>query len=512
MQFYKDRYDVIVIGGALAGLASALMLADKGRDVLVLERHNLPGGLATSFVRGEFEFEATLHEMMSIGPAGQRLKVGKFLDDMGVKIDWLQVPEAYRLVMPNKGIDVTLHYGFERVAREVDAAVPGTYRKVLELLNLCQRVYDSVNELSVRPVSKPVMLLRHGDFVKTAGYSAREVLATFDLPEKAVDILSAYWIYVGNTLNDLPFTVYAVLMADYLSVGSYVPRRFSHEMSLAMAQRAEELGVQIEYRQQVEKILVRDGAVVGVRTARGDEIRGDYVISGAYPNAVYANMIDPPEAVPEKAFRMLNARRLSVTSCSVEMILDGTPESLGIRDYSIFSGSSMDPGKIWPNMNTRGPYDYLTAICLNLANPGCVPEGYTQLSITTLPKAEPWFDVKPEEYNDAKRAFARQMIEAYCKIYGVNLFDHIVEIEIIAPMTIAHYAGSWNGQIYGYMHSQDDNIVARLQTAAEEKFIRGLEFAGAHAISGNGMGPAITNGRKAAKNVLDDMVEKEAAR
>ena len=33
MKFYKDHYDVIVIGGALAGLSSALMLADKGLDV-----------------------------------------------------------------------------------------------------------------------------------------------------------------------------------------------------------------------------------------------------------------------------------------------------------------------------------------------------------------------------------------------------------------------------------------------------------------------------------------------
>ena len=29
MKFYKDHYDVIMIGGALAGLSSALMLADK---------------------------------------------------------------------------------------------------------------------------------------------------------------------------------------------------------------------------------------------------------------------------------------------------------------------------------------------------------------------------------------------------------------------------------------------------------------------------------------------------
>ena len=122
MKFYKDHYDVIVIGGGLSGLSSALMLADKGKDVLMLERHNLPGGLATSFVRGGVEIEATLHEMMSIGDPGKRLKIGQFLEDMGVNVDWLDVPEAYHLSVP--GIEKTMHPGCERFAKEADEVCP----------------------------------------------------------------------------------------------------------------------------------------------------------------------------------------------------------------------------------------------------------------------------------------------------------------------------------------------------------------------------------------------------
>ena len=516
MSYFKDHYDVIIIGGALAGMSAALQLQAKGvKDILILEKHNLPGGLATDFVRNGFEIEATLHEMMSIGTKDNRLKVGKFFDDMGVNIDWLHVPECYRVVLPNSGIDATLHEGYETVAREIDAKVPGTYEKVHELMLLCRRVYDSMNILSVTPMSKVQMLLKHPDFVKTVGYSATEVINTFDLPKKAVEMLTPYWIYVGNRMDDLPFTIYAFLMADYFT-GSYVCRGYSHEMSMKMQAKVEENGAQFELRQEVTKILVKNGKAVGVRTARGDEISCDYVVSAAYPNKVYTRMIEPASEVPEGALKMVNGRALSVCPVSIIMVLEGRPEELGITNYSTFSGDTMDTNEIWENYkNLSEPYNYITTICLNYANPNCVPEGYTQLSITALPLNDPFAEVTEESYFDLKRRLANEMIEKYLRHTGVPDFrDRIVEIEVETPMTVAHYVGAWKGSIYGYSHSLSDHAVARLQMKEDDKFIEGLEFAGAHGMSGDGMGPQITNGRAAAKAIREDKErkEKEAAK
>ena len=317
---------------------------------------------------------------------------------------------------------------------------------------------------------------------------------------------------IGEPMDNLPFTIYAYCMADYFA-GSYVPRHRSHEMSMRMQQKVEENGAQFELRQEVEKILVKDGKVRGVRTKRGDEIACDYVICGAYPNRVYTQMIEPLSEVPAGAIRFVNGNRLSVCPVSVMLILEGTPEENGITNYNTFSGDTMDTNAIWRNnCNLTEPYNFLTTVCLNYANPDCVPAGYTHLSITNLVPVDPFLGVKEEEYYDLKRRLANEMMEQYIKIGGVDFRGRIAEIEVSTPMTISHYVGAWKGSIYGYSHSMDNHVVAKKTMMAEDHFIDGLEFAGAHAVAGDGQGPQITNGRAAAKAVLDAMAAKEAAK
>ena len=65
-----QKYDAIVVGAGNGGLSTACTLAKAGKKVLLIEQHNLPGGVASSFRRGRFEFETALHELAAIGKPG----------------------------------------------------------------------------------------------------------------------------------------------------------------------------------------------------------------------------------------------------------------------------------------------------------------------------------------------------------------------------------------------------------------------------------------------------------
>ena len=62
------KYDIVVVGAGNSGMSAALQCQLAGKKTLLIEKHNVPGGAATSFVRGRFEIEPSLHELCDFGP------------------------------------------------------------------------------------------------------------------------------------------------------------------------------------------------------------------------------------------------------------------------------------------------------------------------------------------------------------------------------------------------------------------------------------------------------------
>lgn len=512
-KFFADHYDAVCIGASLATLSSAIELAKLGRSVLVLEQHNLPGGCAQSYVRGSVEIEAALHEMMSVGSASCPQYVRKYLESNGVFVDWLRIPYCYRYVSPR--VDCAIRAGtdgdYSAPIEDIVSAVHGDDKlrqSLTRFFAVCDSLYHSGAELLYHPTNKVAMMLHHEDYVTTIGYTAQEIFDSFGFSPLVQEILGAYWPYMGSPLNELPFTMYGTILGGYIGYGPYLPRNTSFEMSVKLAEAARGKGVQIEYGQRVDKILVEQNRVKGVRLLGGETILCDAVVSGAYPNAVYSRMVEPSLAAPKNAHKMVNSLPLGITCFSVAVLLDRPAEELGIKDYCVFVSNASSEETFeaekrdvaWPN---------LTITCPNLLIPDASPKGTCLYNMVCLPSASCFSPRNEEEYQEFKSRHAKEFLQSESKRLGVNLFDHILEISVETPVTIAHYCGSPFGCIYGYRHTMDNHPVARTLDRESSYFINGLVFAGAHQICGDGMAPAFDNGRIA---VLDLLLQEKARR
>jgi phytoene dehydrogenase-like protein len=512
-QQLKGAYDCVVVGAGNGGLGAAAQLAAKGVKVLLLEQHTVPGGFATSFVRGRFEFEASLHAFCDIGSPTAKGSAREYLEDeLGVHLDWVEIPEAFRLILtdPGQDLDVTMPYGVQNFINAIAEAVPGSKESVTKYVNLCREVVEAITYLgqSRGNPDRKVLTSQYANFLKTCPYSADQVAEALKIPEKARKILHAEWVYLGPPTSRVNFTVYGAMLYKFLTTSAYIPRQRSHEFSLALDARIRELGGDVAYNTKVEEILVKDGKIVGVVTSKGDRIETGHVISNASPTLVYNHLIRPRTAVPEIAFRECNARVKGVSGLVVYLGLDATPEELGLNEYSYFIFANMDTDEMYDSFKSLEAPKMQAALCLNNALPDCSPPGTSIVSLTTLYRPEVWQHVKPQDYVRLKTRIARDLITSFEQATGAPLRAHIEELEVATPQTYARYTGAYNGIIYGYEPESWDSLIPRMMMMQDDKHFDGLEFCGGNAFRCHGYSSSLMSGQTTALLTLRDLIEK----
>ncbi|MBQ3131289.1 MAG: NAD(P)-binding protein, partial [Clostridia bacterium] len=331
-----NKYDVIVVGAGNGGLAAAANTAKAGLKTLLLEKHNLPGGCATSFRRGRFEFEPSLHELCSVGTAEKPNTVYKVLYDLGAKINWEYEHDIFRVINKAGKSDLVLKAGIEDFCQSVDDAVPGCKENVRAFLALKPKI-DAAIAYIYEMKGKPkglTMLLKHTDFMRVAGHSVEQVMTALGIPKAAQDIINTYWGYLGVPTDELNAMHFLNMVHDYVVDGAAMPRHRSHELSLALVDVIVKNGGEVRFNSEVTKFLYHeDGSVAGV-VANGEELYSKEVISNVIPNNVF-NMSDP-SVIPEQNLKLANARDFGISVATIYLGLDCTAEELGLKDYTVF--------------------------------------------------------------------------------------------------------------------------------------------------------------------------------
>jgi len=505
----KNSYDTIVVGAGLGGLGAAFECVRKGMKVLLLEQHNLPGGYATSFTRGRFEFEPSLHEMPEMRSIKAATGVIRYLlDDAKLDIDFVQIPDAYRVILTEKEVDVRIPFGIDNFIDTIEKNVPGSRSSVSSYMELCREVQDAFRYLNDNKddLSYSRVLKEHGNFIRTGGASAADVAEALKIPAEVLDLLYPYWCYLGVPAERMSFSIWASLLDSYISSGAVIPRLRSHEISSAFIQKFQELGGEFRMNSRVEKIIAEDGAVTAVEIAGGERLSASNIICNTSPTTVFNNLIHPKTEVPPAAYRNIRSRKYGFSLVVVYLGLDKSPSELGLEDYSYFIAPHMDTSRLYESLYELGTKEIMQAsVCLNAADPHCSPPGTTILALTAGYRAEAWEELSEQEYFTWKEKIAELMIDQFEAATGADLKNNIEEIEIATPQTFARYTDSYNGIVYGYEPEPWDGIVPRALHLKEENYLKGLHFCGGFSYRCHGYGSSIMSGKAAAGEVYNEM-------
>ncbi len=500
------KYDYIVVGSGCAGLAAALELAYNGKKTLLIEQHNIPGGCATGFVRGRFEFEPSLHELCSLGSEEKPGNVRELMNRYGVKVKWNKVDDCFRIISTYSDgtpMDVTMPTGRQAFIDKLEYYVPGCRESVENMFRLFDEVSDGIDYVSGPKYSLVKLMLKYTDMLKVGAYDSMSVFKNLNLPQKVIDILSTYWSYLGVDMENLSFLHYTSMVKSYIELAAYIPTHTSHEISVAMVERFREMGGDVLFNCRAEEFIFSGTKCTGVKTTLGD-FSADCVLANINPDLIYGNMMDK-KLIPEREKKLSAARdrKLGARMFTCYLGLNKTAEELGIKDYSIFLPGTCDSVKEYESLKKIDTNNYSIFLCYNIANPEASPEGTCMCSFTTMfTSAEDWNNVDEKDYYRVKTKLAEKFLDILKEKTGLDLAPYIEEISIASPMTFARYLGVPEGSVYGYETAGWDDIFSRTMSMEQDYVIDGLIPIGTSGIRGDGYSSSYICGQLLAQTAL----------
>jgi len=489
-------YDVIIVGAGHAGLGCAAALADSGLKPLVIEQHNLPGGLATSFVRGRFEFEPSMH-LIPYGSEEKPSVYRKFWTErLNMSESFMPIPDSFYIAYTDDdGVDQS-HYiptPIPKFIEKIEEILPGSNVHLANYFNICKNLAQGLGYFASGKMDPDVLNHDYPVFVEYQGLTVDEAYEKMAMPQKIRDFLDVYWFYFGLGNAHMPSTISAMCLLTMNSETAYMPKHRSHGITAELEKVIREKGGDIWLNTKVEKILVENKKAIGVELENGQKLYSQHIVSNANPDTTYRKLISPKSDVPKEALKLYNSKKMGPSYFVVYLGLDVPYTEIGILDYHHFLSESFDTNLMFDaTFELKAPMSQ-GSLCYNVAIPDFSPEGTCVIGISALIQGEAFKNVKQSDYQKTKEKIADQLIHNFEKRTGFQIRDHIEEIEIATPITFAHYCDLYQGAVLSYEYT--DLPLLRAITEPQEQFFDNLTLVGAFTSEGVGYKNSIKGGK-----------------
>lgn len=423
-----QHFDAVIIGCGMAGLAAGIRLAMYDRRVLILERHNAPGGLNSFYFTEGRKFDVGLHAVTNWVPPGIKgTPLVKLLRQLRIPREAFGLCPQFGSRIAFPGVDLRFTNDVSVFESEVARAFPAEIDRFNRLRKTVLE-YDEF-DLGARAVS------------------AREVVAEHLKDPLLAEMLFCPLMYYGSAReNDMDWDQFVIMWKALFEEGFARPFEGVRRVIRTLLDRYREVGGQRRMKCGVRSIRVENGAATHLQLDDGSEISADDVISTVGVVETLRLCSDQPADVAAD-----NVGRLSFVETIT--MLDCQPSDLGWDDTIVF----FNDHEKFEYGRPRSEVDPRSGVI-------CFPNNYQysdgeQLEegvfrVTAMADYDAWSTFSDDEYAARKSLWyetlqtsAQRFLPPMAK--GESLSSRAVYHDMFTPRTVKKFTGHLAGAIYG---------------------------------------------------------------
>jgi len=481
---------VAVIGAGIAGLSAACHLVGRGHEVVLLERHDAPGGRGLRVRQDGFTFDTGPTVMTMPDLVDDALRAaGSSLREL---LPMRRLDPAYRARFAD-GSEIMVRHGVEAMREEiartcgsVDAAafedfviwLRGLYR--LEMPHFIDANFDSPLDLLSSPLAA-ARLVRMGGF-RRLGPSIR----SWFKDERLHRLFSFQALYAGLPPEEA-LAIYAVITYMDSIEGVWFPEGGMDAVPAALATAASKAGADLRFGATVDRLLLdREGRIAGVALQDGEKIRADAVVCTLDLPVAYDHLL--PQLKPP---RVVRRGTYSPSAVVWHVGAKGAPAE-GTSHHNIHFGQDwngafdalMKDGTFMPDPSR------LVSVP-TLSDPSLAPDGDSTLYVL-----EPVPNLSGRIDWSREREPMRERLLAFLETNGYP--TDIVSERLVTPIEWRDM-GMREGTPFALAHTFLQT--GPFRPSNRERRVPGLMFAGSGTVPGVGVPMVLISGKLAADRV-----------
>ncbi len=504
----NTNYDIVVIGAGNAGLVAALKASKEGKKVLLVDNNSIPGGFATSTLKGQFEFENSLHKLSGMGTEDNKGEIRKIFDEFEIneKIEWIKLTESYKLIkVSNNKEEYLIPQGVDNFIKKMEDYIPGSKDKLSEFFELAREIYNAINYIyNNSDIDYDYLKKTYPNFVNTSSYTLETVLKKLKLPLLLEQIITSYWINFGTSKMNLNSAHYISEFYKFIEQGCVIPKNRSFEISSTLEKLIRDSGADTWFNEEIIKINVENNQVKSIITKTGKTIYTNHLICNLSHNNICGKLIDY-NSIPSDMVKLTNTRQLSLRAFNLSLGLNKSANELDIKHYMYYIYNSLDSNTELENLKKIDNYTMIVT-CLNVLNPEASKEGTCILNATLYYSGDCYDKIFNEtNYIKLEEKIQNKIIDHIESSLEINIKEFIEEYNFISPITYSKYNNANDGCIYGYLESNNDSVLSRVLNKKEDTLIKGLRICGASSYYGHSFESTYKNGYEVAIETLKDI-------